>query len=104
MRLAKAVTRLCVCGGWSDPLLVAHSTLLEISCHGSYAKDIAQRCYFQDKTMAGKELMLCLCYSLTNESSRILNLTMKEISFLRPLSLKISCINWPECEKSVMLI
>ena len=25
-----------VCAGWSEPLLVAHTTLLEISCHGSY--------------------------------------------------------------------
>ena len=25
-----------VCEGWSEPLLVAHTTLLEISCHGSY--------------------------------------------------------------------
>ena len=24
-----------VCAGWSEPLLVAHTTLLEISCHGS---------------------------------------------------------------------
>ena len=37
-RLAKALIRLCVCAGWSEPLLVAHTTLLEISCHGSYNK------------------------------------------------------------------
>ena len=24
-----------VCAGWSEPLLVAHTTLLEISCHSS---------------------------------------------------------------------
>ena len=34
-RLAKALTSLRVCAGWSEPLLVAHSTLLKISCHGS---------------------------------------------------------------------
>ena len=35
-RLAKALIRLRVgAGGWSEPLLVAHTTLLEISCHGS---------------------------------------------------------------------
>ena len=28
--------RLCVCAGWSEHLLVAHTTLLEISCRGSY--------------------------------------------------------------------
>ena len=25
-----------VCAGWSEPLLVAHTILLEISCHGLY--------------------------------------------------------------------
>ena len=34
-RLAKALIRLRVCAGWSEPLLVAHTTLLEISCRGS---------------------------------------------------------------------
>ena len=33
---AKALIRLRVCAGWSEPLLVAHTTLLEISCHGSF--------------------------------------------------------------------
>ena len=33
--LAKALVRLCVCAGWSEPLLVAHTTLLEISCRGT---------------------------------------------------------------------
>ena len=35
-RLAKAVIRLWVCAGWSEALLVAHTTLLQISCCGSY--------------------------------------------------------------------
>ena len=34
-RLAKALIRLRVCAGWSEPLLVAHTALLEIPCHGS---------------------------------------------------------------------
>ena len=34
-RLTKALIRLRICAGWSEPLLVAHTTLLEISCHGS---------------------------------------------------------------------
>ena len=34
-RLAKALIRLRVCAGWSEPLLVAHTILLEISCRGS---------------------------------------------------------------------
>ena len=35
-RLAKALTRLHICAGWSEAYLVAHTTLLEISCPGSY--------------------------------------------------------------------
>ena len=35
-RLTKALMRLCKWAGWSEPLLVAHATLLEISCHCSY--------------------------------------------------------------------
>ena len=34
-RLAKALNRLRVCAGWSEALLVVHTTLLEISCRGS---------------------------------------------------------------------
>ena len=35
-RLAKALIRLRICAGWSELLLVPHTTLLEISCPGSY--------------------------------------------------------------------
>ena len=35
-RIFKALIRLRVCADWSEPLLVAHTTLLEISCRGSY--------------------------------------------------------------------
>ena len=34
-QLANALIRLHIWAGWSEPLLVAHTTLLEISCHGS---------------------------------------------------------------------
>ena len=37
-RLAKALIRLCVCAGWSESSLVAHITLLEISCRGSFQR------------------------------------------------------------------
>ena len=37
-QLAMALIRLRAGAGWSDPLLVAHTTLLEISCRGSYLK------------------------------------------------------------------
>ena len=39
-----ALIRLRVCAGWSEPLLVAHTTLLEISCHGSIRKKVPT-CY-----------------------------------------------------------
>ena len=32
----KVLIRLSVWAGWSEPLLVAHITLLKISCRGSY--------------------------------------------------------------------
>ena len=31
-RLSRALIRLRVCAGWSEPLLVGHTSLLEISC------------------------------------------------------------------------
>ena len=33
---AKALNRLRICAGWSEALLVAHTTLLEISYRGSF--------------------------------------------------------------------
>ena len=39
-QLAKALIRLHVCAGWSELLLVAHTTFLEISCRGSFLTDI----------------------------------------------------------------
>ena len=33
--VAKALIRLCICAGWSEPLLLTHTRLLEISCRGS---------------------------------------------------------------------
>ena len=45
-----AQIRLRVCAGWSEPLLVAHTTLLEISCHGSYiAKTMAETVQYQQQ-------------------------------------------------------
>ena len=34
-KLGKGLIRLHLCAGWSEPLLVTHITLLEISCQGS---------------------------------------------------------------------
>ena len=41
-RLAKALIRLGVCAGWSEPLLVAPTTLVEISCRCSYGTDVSE--------------------------------------------------------------
>ena len=35
-RLAKALIRLRICAGWSKPLVLAHTTLLEISYFGQF--------------------------------------------------------------------
>ena len=35
-QLAKALIRVCVCAGWSEPFQIAQPTLLEISCCGAY--------------------------------------------------------------------
>ena len=37
-RLAKALIRLCVCAGWSEPLLVAHTSLLNVGNLMSWLK------------------------------------------------------------------
>ena len=38
MQLAKTLISLRICTGWSEPLLAAYTTLLEISCHSSNSK------------------------------------------------------------------
>ena len=60
--MAKPLIRLRICTGWYEPLLVAHTTLLEISCRGSYVSVIffqytylltnqleSQRLFFEEK-------------------------------------------------------
>ena len=37
-QLAKAMIRLRIGAGWSEPLLDAHTTLLEIQCRSSYVQ------------------------------------------------------------------
>ena len=54
-RQAKALIRLRVCAGWSEPLPVAHTTLLEISCRGPfyvYIKDMAKHILSLTKVLA----------------------------------------------------
>ena len=39
-RLGMALIRLCICAGWSESLLVPHTTLLEIACWGSFGSNL----------------------------------------------------------------
>ena len=60
-RLAKALIRLRLCAGcqWSEPLLVAHTTLLETSCHGSCIRERSGsviECLTPDRGAAGLSL------------------------------------------------
>ena len=58
-RLAKALIRLRICAGWSKPLVLAHTTLLEISYFGPFigAKN-ALRLYIRTKLhLSDKELV-----------------------------------------------
>ena len=102
-RLAKALIRLRVCAGWSEPLLVKYTTLLEISCRGSYMKqtpntykgeDAQMReaeirclvnvlfhahCWFQNENLATKK---CMCRRLciyNNKKRSCSNLRLDEL-------------------------
>ena len=58
-RPAKAQTSLRVCAGWSKALLVAHTTLLEISGHGSIMFKLMEHLYF-GITFAGNVQYTCI--------------------------------------------
>ena len=47
-----ALIGLCICAGWSEPLLVAHTTLLEILCHGA-----------NDQHAPLGTIFICTCFS-----------------------------------------
>ena len=59
-RLAKALISLRVCAGWSEPLLVAHTTLLEISYHGLYYVVASDTCRYAKKLYRRPETLTCL--------------------------------------------
>ena len=66
--LAKALIRLRVCAGWSAPLLVAHTTLLEISCRGSYDSTVYLFAYENFCNWSGRKLINCVLFpSLVTE-------------------------------------
>ena len=70
-RIAKALIRLCICAGWSELLLVAHTTLLEISCHGSSLKSA------KDVIGAYRVKILTLNYILMKKIGVVLNLDLE---------------------------
>ena len=47
--LAKTLIRLRVCAGWSEPLLDAHTTLLEISCWRSNVIKVKMRAKIRNR-------------------------------------------------------
>ena len=48
-RPEKALISLCVCAGLSEPLVVAHTKLLEISCHDSNVYENINLSFFENK-------------------------------------------------------
>ena len=62
-RLARALIRLCICAGCSEAkLLVAHTSLLEISCRGSFCFRIENSvCCVYHLINSGKFFVLFCC-------------------------------------------
>ena len=60
-RLAKALIRLRVCAGWSEVLLVALTTLLEISCRGS---NLISKMNAEQQALNYNQLSPLLCANL----------------------------------------
>ena len=61
-RLAKALISLRVCAGWSESLLVAHTTLLEISCHGSNVDSSLELLFFSCSFFFSEDAVLSDIY------------------------------------------
>ena len=55
--------RLRVCAGCSESFLVAHTTLLEISCHGSYIENNTL-CLHDMKNQSGSVIVFVFWYAL----------------------------------------
>ena len=64
-QLAKALIILRVCSGWSEALLVAHTTLLEISCRGSLILFVLSYCFSVQPTWYGHEWWPANPYRMT---------------------------------------
>ena len=61
----KCSDRMRVCAGWSEPLLVAHTTLFEISCCVSFAKGV---CQHSESSFFLKSSLLYVCINFFNRS------------------------------------
>ena len=68
-RLAKALIGLRVYAGWSEALLVVHTTLLEISCRGSHLVSYKWRTIALNLI---KHMYKCMQFQIT--STRVVNL------------------------------
>ena len=83
-RPAKALIRLRVCAGWSEQLLVTQ-TLLEISCHGSYASSHSLNKYAQLRSGATSLLFV---------SAFIIFHVLQAVT--TPTSMRIACADLSE--------
>ena len=83
VRLAMALIRLRVCTGWSEPLLVSHTTLLEI-----FIWTIHANCFVFDISDEGKQLFRA-CHRL-NTISTVAFTTLKD----RTTYLRIEICEW----------
>ena len=96
MRLAKALIRLRVCAGWSEALLVAHTTLLEISCRSSIISVEASYLFYLPNFYLHP-----YCVSVSNEGSLetglMRKLAMNYLVILTYLLLVVSSINTRLC-------
>ena len=75
--VAKALLRLCVCAGWSETLLVAHITLLEISC-----------CIYYMLNTQGKGLYCTVPCTWTESRPFLYWVTLCNVCFLQFLALQ----------------
>ena len=69
-RQANALISLRVCAGWSESLLVAHTTLLEISCRGSFRSEFL---YFTRHKLGWADGSLSDCLAILNAYKSWLN-------------------------------
>ena len=87
-RIAKALIRLRVCVGWSESLMVAHTTLLEISCRGSIMTCVPEVHVLVSPS--AQRISLGLCRNLVSLTKPQKNLCKTDTLKNRKLAFKIN--------------